>query len=219
MLPLCRILTFKYNASIVNYNSDAALQHIATSLLGQIDLKRTSRQERERKLIFVCHSLGGLLVKQALVLGGQSPNRQAIQASTIGIIFLGTPHGGASLARGLAKISIFTDSPSTLLDVLSMGSQSLRKVTDDFAAYYTSRRKTTARDQVPLQIASFCEMHRTRLWGSVIASKVEHNGDCLRSADLLLGGVSAIGNCRPGRGNSYPRREGSPEHRQFSKPR
>ncbi len=42
------------------------------------------------------HSLGGLLIKQALVLAQASSNsrRQAMYGSTFAVVFLGTPHTG-----------------------------------------------------------------------------------------------------------------------------
>jgi len=45
-------------------------------------------------LIFVAHSLGGLIVKKALVLSYR--NRPEIIDATTGIIFLGTPHRSGS---------------------------------------------------------------------------------------------------------------------------
>ena len=53
-----------------------------------------------RPLFFVCHSLGGLVVKQALRSAlelGESAWREIV-ANTRGIVFLATPHTGARLA-------------------------------------------------------------------------------------------------------------------------
>ena len=46
-------------------------------------------------MIFIAHSLGGVLVKKALVLSHQNHRREIFDA-TIGILFLGTPHGSGS---------------------------------------------------------------------------------------------------------------------------
>ena len=55
----------------------------------------------QRPLAFVCHSLGGLLIKQALrnALDAPNPRWQAIARQTRLIVFLSTPHSGASLAN------------------------------------------------------------------------------------------------------------------------
>ena len=67
-----------------------------------------------RPLVFICHSLGGLLVKQMLqqaVSASTNPSDQptasgwqGIQQKTRGIAFLGTPHFGSPLA---ARLQVF----------------------------------------------------------------------------------------------------------------
>ncbi len=100
--PLARIFTFKWNARVLHYNSDANIKHIASSLLSEIAKQRKTDEERYRKLIFICHSLGGLIVQRALTLpvdAAVGEDRRLLQESTGGIIFLGTPHGGSNLAN------------------------------------------------------------------------------------------------------------------------
>jgi pimeloyl-ACP methyl ester carboxylesterase len=50
----------------------------------------------KRPIVFVAHSLGGIVVKQALRLAADS--RNAIYENTRGVIFLATPHAGATIA-------------------------------------------------------------------------------------------------------------------------
>jgi hypothetical protein len=54
----------------------------------------------ERPLLFVCHSLGGLLAKQLLRKSSDSPDPRARQVAnrTRAVLFLATPHTGAALA-------------------------------------------------------------------------------------------------------------------------
>ena len=54
----------------------------------------------ERPLMFVCHSLGGLLVKQLLRRANDStdPRLQQLARQTRAVLFLATPHAGAALA-------------------------------------------------------------------------------------------------------------------------
>ena len=53
-----------------------------------------------RPLVFVCHSLGGLVVKHVLRKADQARNetRRALLANTRGVLFLATPHAGSELA-------------------------------------------------------------------------------------------------------------------------
>jgi hypothetical protein len=72
-----------------------------------------------RPLFFVCHSLGGLVVKQALRSAldlGESAWREIVN-NTRGIVFLATPHTGARLADylgALGKVLRLTVSVSEL---------------------------------------------------------------------------------------------------------
>jgi hypothetical protein len=126
-------------------------------------------QEIDRKIIFVCHSLGGLVVKQALILNAHSILKP-IQDCTAGIIFLGTPHGGSHLGRTLTLISLLTGitgSSQNFAKVLSTNSESLHKLNDGFKDYYMKR----LRDEngvAPLKISSFAELQRTPVANSPI---------------------------------------------------
>ena len=56
---------------------------------------------RQRPIVFVAHSLGGLVVKQALIEARKQTHDSDLQDvydSTHGIIFFGTPHRGSDLA-------------------------------------------------------------------------------------------------------------------------
>jgi hypothetical protein len=54
----------------------------------------------QRPLMFICHSLGGLLVKQLLRKASESldPHKKAVAEQSRAVLFLATPHAGAELA-------------------------------------------------------------------------------------------------------------------------
>jgi hypothetical protein len=72
----------------------------------------------QREIVFVCHSLGGLVVKQVLRhsrdLSTDAPRWKAIADSTLGVVFLATPHAGSSLAS-FAKAAIVTRPTASIL--------------------------------------------------------------------------------------------------------
>ena len=88
--------------------------------------------------MFVVHSLGGLLTQRALTISRESRFRhlQDIEACTVGICFLGTPHHGADLAiwgHVLANvISAAKPANSAPVKLLERGSEMLRDVQDGF---------------------------------------------------------------------------------------
>jgi hypothetical protein len=78
-------------------------QH-AQSLVTNLAMERKNEEVSDHPIIFVAHSLGGILVKRALELSNDLTSRTAddnrsIYISTYGIIFLGTPHTGADSAK------------------------------------------------------------------------------------------------------------------------
>jgi hypothetical protein len=77
--------------------------------------RQFSHAER-RPLLFICHSLGGVVVKRALVIAHERSRRyNSIIRDTFGIMFLGTPHRGSNAAFW-GKLF------GSLADVLTLGS-------------------------------------------------------------------------------------------------
>ncbi len=104
-IPDARILSFGYDADVVHWFSAASVNRIsnhAEALLGALTRRRERTNSENREIIFVMHSLGGLVVQNALALSRSSPEAhlQKIEANTVGLAFLGTPHFGADLASG-----------------------------------------------------------------------------------------------------------------------
>ncbi|KAM0218323.1 hypothetical protein ACHAPA_002405 [Fusarium lateritium] len=55
--------------------------------------KKLEETEKDRPIIWVCHDLGGTIVKQALFIAAQNPAKYGkIFMHTTGMVFMGTPH-------------------------------------------------------------------------------------------------------------------------------
>ncbi|KAL6713021.1 hypothetical protein ACLMJK_009417 [Lecanora helva] len=127
LLPTARVLLFAYNSSVLSNASNVTVAGHAQSLLNDVYNKRLDAQEAHRPLIFISHSLGGLLVKQALIEARLSERYRCLKASTHGLVFFATPHAGgnrASVADFASKIcSVLTGEPTnSLLDTLKKDS-------------------------------------------------------------------------------------------------
>ncbi|KAL8741601.1 MAG: hypothetical protein Q9190_005811 [Brigantiaea leucoxantha] len=97
LLPSARILLFAYNSSVLNNASNVPVAGHAQSLLNDVKNRRLKEREIHRPLIFVAHSLGGLLVKQALIEAKlNEPRYGSLKASTYGLVFFATPHAGGN---------------------------------------------------------------------------------------------------------------------------
>ena len=73
----------------------------------------------QRPLMFVCHSLGGLVTKQLLRLAAESrePRERAVAESCRAVLFLATPHTGAELASQVTAFRRIFGSTVTLEDL------------------------------------------------------------------------------------------------------
>jgi len=93
--------------------------------------------------MFVGHSLGGLVIKEAIILAARNAKHLRhqdlgdIYTAVVGVIFLGTPHRGSDLeslgqvVASIAKAS-FRRPNTQLLGSLSSNSHILEKQRDDF---------------------------------------------------------------------------------------
>ncbi|KEY73634.1 hypothetical protein S7711_09675 [Stachybotrys chartarum IBT 7711] len=114
---LARILTFGYNAKWRgSTKSISTITDFAKELLFEM---RFAKEEGgadlelgKRPIIFIVHSMGGLVVKKAYMLGLHDENYKSIIASVSAIVFLSTPHRGTNLADTLNRIVAATLQPS-----------------------------------------------------------------------------------------------------------
>lgn len=101
----------------------------------------------DRPIIFLCHSLGGIVVKRALAYSASRSaskiaHLNAIYTCTFAVMFFGTPHSGSSKARllgslqklaSLALPKATAQFESNLLNALEEDSETLQNITDQFA--------------------------------------------------------------------------------------
>ncbi|KAJ5414485.1 alpha/beta-hydrolase [Penicillium cosmopolitanum] len=135
-----RILTYGYDAYALRKSvasNNRVIDH-ATNLLHDLTTDRASCNASSRPIIFVAHSLGGLVCKKALLLSRNNPEShlQEIFDSTKGVIFMGTPHDGSRMANWTkipaAALGFVKSSNKSLLDVLETKNQLLESLQIEF---------------------------------------------------------------------------------------
>ncbi|PMD55379.1 uncharacterized protein K444DRAFT_511611, partial [Hyaloscypha bicolor E] len=91
-----RVVTFGYPAG-VEWSLSRNLMGIHDHAVDLLTLLRNERDSTSSTtpLIFVCHSLGGLIVKEALISAQNDENFASIYNCTRALLFFGTPHRGA----------------------------------------------------------------------------------------------------------------------------
>ncbi|KAK4443118.1 ankyrin repeat protein [Podospora aff. communis PSN243] len=100
MLPLhpslakARVLSFGYDSELTFLEAKLNTLDTAKQLLESIwQLRGRKSDEGGRKMIFVCHSVGGILFKHAFNLACRPRGRHhSLSKSVAGVIFLGSPH-------------------------------------------------------------------------------------------------------------------------------
>ncbi|QMW46615.1 hypothetical protein G4B11_010070 [Aspergillus flavus] len=160
-LPTARIFTFGYDAYVADWRgvvSQSLIANHARNLLASLSTYRENDGTDERPIIFVCHSLGGLVCQDALFTSQIRPESHlhSILPSTRGIIFLGTPHHGASLAKWAdficRSISLVKQTNSEILNVLKRDSEVLARIQDGFLTMVRSVGPP------PIEVTCFYEM-------------------------------------------------------------
>lgn len=92
-IPGARIFTYGYDSHLLCSKSRARISDFAETLLAHLESRRVANEKRP--MIFVAHSLGGIVCKRALIMAKENPAYHDIVSNTIGILFFGTPHRGA----------------------------------------------------------------------------------------------------------------------------
>ncbi|KAH7040025.1 uncharacterized protein B0I36DRAFT_4629 [Microdochium trichocladiopsis] len=168
-LPLhiksARVLSWGYNSSFSSISgalpSNNLIHHHAQTLVAQLAADRiVSKHESTNSLIhinqmqlesqndspiiFLCHSLGGLVVKRALSYSKSREDNEttySIFKNTFGMLFFGTPHRGSSHAdllltlQKLATLALprsFIQNEQVLVNALKYESETLQNITDFF---------------------------------------------------------------------------------------
>lgn len=148
-------MVYGYNADVYSKKNDRSasdnfIHHHSQTLITNLTLFRRSEGEFKNPIIWVCHSLGGILVKKALLYSNDlraedHEDYRSIYVSTYGLIFLGTPHTGSDGAKwGLVLQAMsdaivlkrFFDSESVLLKTLKRDNETLSNINSHFLDIY-----------------------------------------------------------------------------------
>lgn len=143
-IPHARIMTFGYDSTIAFSKSVAKIEDKALELLNWLSAKRspTAPGGLSRPIIFICHSLGGILVKKTLIIAHERDSNldfKDILVNTRGIAFLGVPHRGSDIAwwanfaaKLLRNASLGTSTNVAILSDLEKGSATLATISNQF---------------------------------------------------------------------------------------
>ncbi|KAI1853349.1 hypothetical protein JX266_002055 [Neoarthrinium moseri] len=162
-VPEARILTYGYDSQPMNIRSMVSNNRIDNHAMNLLTALATHRQEgnsKSRPVIFVAHSMGGLICQDMLVASKSSPEKhlQNVVDSTAGIVFLGTPHSGSALALYAERLAKFIGLVKTtnprIIGVLRRDSEVLARIQSQF---HSMIRLRASDGQDPINITCFYE--------------------------------------------------------------
>ncbi|KAL7910598.1 ankyrin repeat-containing domain protein [Trichoderma velutinum] len=135
--PRARLLLYMYDSAWTGQlKVKQFMGNIAMGLLVGLRSKRESCQRRP--IVFIGHSMGGLVVAKAITLADSRRDLFPIMfEATTACIFFGTPFSGAPVAAVAAMYAYFAEKvdvafSSKLLDLMKPGDEELRQLTHDF---------------------------------------------------------------------------------------
>ncbi|KAI9697680.1 MAG: hypothetical protein M1836_004630 [Candelina mexicana] len=162
-LPQARIFTYGYDADVVRIFQTASSNTVrdhGKGLANELSLRRLRTRSNDRPLIFVAHSLGGLVCEQSLLIcrGAAEKHLQDVLESTQAIAFMGTPHAGSDLGQWAKTLSglanVLRKSNPEIVGVLQPGSETLAGLQQEFHVMLDARQKSGKK---PIKIFCFFE--------------------------------------------------------------
>ncbi len=115
----------------------ANITGFAKALLFDLRYSRCNRDDSlglgDAPIIFVAHSLGGLVVKKAVLMARDDEKCKALVHAMSGIVFLSTPHRGSDLANTLNLILRFAFQPDRkFVTELTPNSSAIEDINEQF---------------------------------------------------------------------------------------
>ncbi|KAF1845108.1 uncharacterized protein K460DRAFT_354959 [Cucurbitaria berberidis CBS 394.84] len=189
-----RILTLGYYSNFVSFAGGVVTQNriedISASLLASIaDLRRDTKTE-SRPIIFICHSLGGLVCANALSTTNYNADLKAVIAHTIGAIFLGTPFrgsGSATYGHILERVyKYFGETNGDIISDLKRNADRLETIRKEFHKLVNSRAEQGRRLEVRFFFESIA-VKPSWSWSPWVPSVqiVDHTSAVLEGYDAL----------------------------------
>jgi predicted alpha/beta hydrolase family esterase len=196
--PTARILSFGYNSKFVSFfpvfrskdpvAKETTIDSYSSSLLQDLsNLRERTETPKDRPIIFVAHSLGGLVVSNA-VAGDKGVNKEgkSISDSTFGILFLGTPFEGSKKAEwetlGGRLKNIIPSIKTVDLKDLKDRSAKLQSINAALQIYVKDRDRRAT----PLYIACYFEEFPTYKNGIDMGHIVTKESASFQNADIVL---------------------------------
>ncbi|KKY33487.1 putative ankyrin repeat protein [Diaporthe ampelina] len=150
-----RVLLYRHR----ELTDNTTLEGLARDLLENV-FQRRQGQHVSRPLFFIAHSIGGLVVKRALLMASKSDKHRPILFNCHGITFFATPHRGSSYMsmRNLSEsiqllLHLQRPLPTSLVNEIRVSNKSLIKMHEDFTDVVSEMRVWSFYETVDSQLS------------------------------------------------------------------
>uniref|UniRef100_A0A7M4G2N2 Protein SERAC1 n=1 Tax=Crocodylus porosus TaxID=8502 RepID=A0A7M4G2N2_CROPO len=194
--PALRIVSVEYDTHVSDWKAKCPVEAHRKSIAyrsNELIKKLRAAGIGERPLVWVSHSMGGLLVKKMLVDASKNPEMDKIVNNTRGIIFYSVPHHGSRLAEYSlnARYLLF---PSAEVKELSKDSPALKELNDDFLSFAKDKK---------FPVLSFAETLPTHIGSMIKLHVVPVESANLGIGDLIPVAVNHLNICKPKKKDAF----------------
>ncbi|XP_037750992.1 protein SERAC1 isoform X3 [Chelonia mydas] len=194
--PSLRIVSVEYDTHLSDWKTKCPIEDHRKSIAyrsNELLNKLRAAGVGDRPLVWVSHSMGGLLVKKMLVDASKNPEMDKIVNNTRGIVFYSVPHHGSQLAEYSmnAKYLLF---PSVEVKELSTDSPALKELNDDFLSFAKDKK---------FPVLSFAETLPTHIGSMVKLHVVPVDSANLGIGDLIPVEVNHLNICKPKKKDTF----------------
>ncbi|XP_073527616.1 protein SERAC1 [Phyllobates terribilis] len=195
--PALRIISVEYDTHLSDWkakcpadNDSKSMAYRSSELLKKLKMAGVGK----RPIVWMSHSMGGLLVKKMLVNASKDKDLQDFVKNTRGIAFYSVPHHGSRLAEYSvnARLLLF---PSIEVKELSKDSPALKELNEEFLEFAKNKdfKVVSFAETLPTRIGSMMRLHVVPAEsadlgiGNIIPVQVNHLNICKpKSKDSLI---------------------------------
>ncbi|XP_008310916.1 protein SERAC1 [Cynoglossus semilaevis] len=194
--PNLRILSVEYDSHLSDWmaqcpaeNQRKSLAFRSQELLNKLKLAGVG----ERPVVWVAHSMGGLLVKKMLIDASEDPDMQQLLKNTKGVMFYSVPHHGTFMAEYSVNVR-YVLFPSIEVRELCKDSPALQDLNEKFLNMAKDRE---------FKVLSFTETKPTNIGPMIKMVVVPTQSADLGIGEIIKVDVDHLNICKPEKKNSF----------------
>ncbi|XP_070781994.1 protein SERAC1 [Enoplosus armatus] len=194
--PNLRVLSVEYDSHLSDWmaqcpaeNQRKSLAYRSQELLKKLKLAGVG----ERPVVWVAHSMGGLLVKKMLLDASEDPDMHGLLKNTKGIMFYSVPHHGTFMAEYSVNVRYLLF-PSIEVRELCKDSPALRNLNENFLNMAKEKE---------FKVLSFAETLPTNIGPMIKILVVPTQSANLGIGELIEVDVDHLNICKPEKKDSF----------------